>query len=338
MATSYITLSSLIQQFKGIIDNSNFSSAQLFYKNIIFNDEYRLNTPALYSARGTVINLFGGDEDTPTDPIISEFSTLKFGKHLGVKNYSFIVTELIVYQYKQYLSRIESFIATKILKNLSPNQRNQLIENLKTLQNNDLLPLISYTITEDNLAKTIVACFIHCCYCDEASAKVIHSGQRVYANIEILRCNNISQTLFESNFPKHKCNFTWDELPNPIANKALFLNKLQKLPDWDINYNVEMLLQLFLNSNGSPPAEKGYSKPVYVPRTPTEKATRREVEQLRAVLKQLDNDNLFKFNDKLIEENLTISERLTYATDLLISQQDERNITKDKKNGNEKQR
>lgn len=236
MAT--ITLSDLIKILSSVTTRRDYKRSGAFLDALIFtaDNEGKLDLEYTETTESWM---------TLDACAVSEFSNLKFGHHLSSPKLNFIVTKLIIFYYNDVLSKVEANVK-EMVDELSADKRDSLASQLRALQTNGKLPLLDgREIANDNLPKTIVACFFHCCYSEDPRLKKV---QNAYAkwNIAQLARNGVKQAQFAKDFPAYRFKTTWDSLLTDRCRNCQQCRR--KCPKFDSNYNVQRLIELYLNT------------------------------------------------------------------------------------------
>lgn len=233
-----ITLSNLIKILGSVTTRRDYKRSGAFLDALIFTADNEGNLDLEYT------------DDTESwmtidACAISEFSYLKFGHHLSSPRLNFIVTKLIIFYYNDILSKVETDIK-EMIDELDVDKRDRLVKQLRQLQTDKQLPLLEgREINDDNLAQSIVACFIHCCYSEEPRLKKVQNAYTKW-NIALLARNGVKQAQFAKDFPAYRFKTTWDTL---LADKCRNCQQCRhKCPKFDSNYNVQRLIELYLNT------------------------------------------------------------------------------------------
>lgn len=296
-----INLSELVNILKTVMPYDDYLSPRVFLECKIFsekNDKKISNT------------VDGSWTDLTDCNVISELTRATLSHHLSSPKLAYAVTKLIIYQYKGVLREIEGDIS-RDLKRLDEQSSEYVAQSIISLQKDGRLPLLNeYAIDKNNLAEAVVACVLHCFYIADTKLRKV-GNTYAKGNIVVLNNSGVDQKQFEKDFPAYKFKLSWDELATTADCEYCNCDRCKhKCVKLDSNYNVEMLLKLYLNVK-------------------TEQNDDEEVDVADAlvVLDEitdiLSSEAKSDFIKTLIRKKLSMSDQLKYALDLML--QDKKN-------------
>lgn len=292
-----ITISTLTEILKSVIPCADYQSPRAFLERKIFNDKYNKVVKS------------GADnwEYLADSCVISELTRAILKRHLSSPRLTFAITRLIIYHYKGVLNLIEADIK-RDLEAVSGDKQDCIVERLVRLQEEGALPLLKdYAITREDLPQAIVACAIHCFYFDSPNLRKV-GNYYAKANINALNANRVSQEDFERDFPAYKFNLEWDDLVAIDCEDSNCDRCRHKCARLDSNYNVKQLLNLYLYFDQ---LRESYDT---VDDILDDEQTLSFLDHLTD---QLSYEAMTLFVKKLTHSDLSISEKIQYAIELV---------------------
>lgn len=293
-----ITVSNLTAILKTVMPRGDYQSPRVFLESKIFNYKY-----------DKIVKCGNENWEFLEDScVISELTRAVLHHHLSSPRLTFAVTRLIIYHYKGVLRLIENDFK-KDLQAVSAEKQDYLIERLTQLQKDEALPLLTdYAITRENLPQAIVACAIHCFYFGDSNLRKV-GNYYAKANITALNVNRVTQEEFQRDFPAYKFNMEWDDLVTRDCQYSNCDRCRHKCAKLDSNYNVRQLIKLFLNF------EKLRDENETLDDLVDDEETLRFLDHLTD---QLSYEGVTAFVKKLNHNDLTLSERIQYAIELIL--------------------